>query len=178
MTMTLATPARAPAQPQTVARATPMREASKLAQRLTGRDYLSYSQLSTMRACPRKFSYVYIENVPQDFVSSSLIFGGAVHAALELFYRRRLEGLSCDHAALAAAWADGWQRQCRQSPDVPIRFSKAETCDSLHALAERMLAAFLASPLAEPKGRSWGSRSSFGWCSTRTCPMSWPAPTW
>ncbi|MGA2501994.1 MAG: PD-(D/E)XK nuclease family protein, partial [Tepidisphaeraceae bacterium] len=39
---------------------------------------------------------------------------------------------------------------------MPVRFNKDENTDTLHALADRMLAAFLASPLAQPKGTILG----------------------
>ena len=52
------------------------RPANRLARAITGRPYLSYSQLALMRACPRKFAFQYVENAPKDFVPSGLIFGG------------------------------------------------------------------------------------------------------
>src|SRR5438132_286832 len=87
------------------------------AQRITGRPYLSHSQLSLMRTCPRKFAYTYIENAERDFLPSSLIFGGSVHAALELHFRCRLEGLTTTHQALLSAYQDAWQRELRDAGD-------------------------------------------------------------
>jgi len=57
------------------------RPPNRLAMKITGRPYLSHSQLSLMRSCPRKFSYTYVEKAPPDFIPVSLIFGGAIHTA-------------------------------------------------------------------------------------------------
>lgn len=154
MTAIMARPARAPAQPRP-------RPPNQLAVQITGRPYLSHSQLSLLRACPRKFAIRYVEKVTPDFVPSSLIFGGSIHAALELYFRARLEGLGVMPEALLSAYHDEWgKRPVILGGPVPVRFNKGESLDTLHALAERMLTAFLASPLATPRGRSSGSKKN------------------
>jgi len=136
---------------------TSQRQPNQLAQQITGRPYLSHSQLSCMRSCPRKFAFRYVENAPADFVPSSLIFGGAIHSALELYFRGRLEGLEVGSGALLSAYHDGWKRQQRDAgKGIPVRFNKDQGGDSLHALADRMITSFLASPLANPKGTILG----------------------
>jgi CRISPR/Cas system-associated exonuclease Cas4 (RecB family) len=130
---------------------------NRLAELITGRTYLSHSQLSTMRSCPRKFAFQYVEKVPGDFVPESLIFGGSIHSALELFFRAKLEGLEVTSGALLAAYHDGWKRQREAAGTrIPVRFNKDQTEDTLHALAERMLTSFLASPLTHPRGEILG----------------------
>ncbi len=84
---------------------------NRLAEQITGRPYLSHSQLNLMRTCPRKFAFQYVENAPKDFLPSSLLFGGAIHHALELYFRRRLEGLGVTPEALLSAYHDGWRRR-------------------------------------------------------------------
>jgi CRISPR/Cas system-associated exonuclease Cas4 (RecB family) len=131
----------------------PPRAPNRIAQRLTGRPYLSHSQLSLMRSCPRRFAFQYIEQVPKDFLPSSLVFGGSIHSALELFFRCQLEGLGVTRPAMLSAYHDAWRRQCAEAGSaVPVRFNKTEDIDKLHALADRMIGAFLASPLCQPKG--------------------------
>jgi CRISPR/Cas system-associated exonuclease Cas4 (RecB family) len=149
MTAIMARPARTPAQRQ--------RAPNLLAERITGRPYLSHSQLYLFRACPRKFSYQYVEGVRPDFVPSSLLFGGSIHAALELYFRAKLEGLGVTLEAMLSAYHDEWRkRPVTSGAPVPVRFNKKETADTLHQLASRMLTAFLASPLANPKGTILG----------------------
>lgn len=137
--------------------AVPIRAANLRAEQITGRNYLSYSQLSLMRLCPRRFAFQYVEKAPADFVPSSLLFGGAIHAAMELYYRAQLEGLEVTRGALLSAYHDAWKKgQARSGEVVSVRFNKDETLDSLHLLADRMLAAFLESSLSQPKGAILG----------------------
>ena len=46
-------------------------------------DHLSWSGIKTYQTCPRKFSFQYIEQVPEEFKPSSLLFGSAFHCAVE-----------------------------------------------------------------------------------------------
>ena len=132
------------------------RPANRRAEQVTGRTYLSYSQMSLMRTCPRKFAFTYTEHAPKEFVPSSLIYGGSIHSSLELYFRASLEGLTVTHEALLAEYHDTWNRQLRDGADVPVRFNKNDSVDTMHALADRMLAAFLTSPLSQPKGTILG----------------------
>jgi len=139
-------PARNPASSQP-------RPPNQLAKQITGREYMSYSQISLMRSCPRKFAFRYVEKAPADFSPTSLLVGGAVHGALETYYRGRMEGLTLSAAEMFIAYRQSW-RQCLASAgeNVPVRFNKGENKSTLDALAQRMIAAFLMSSLAEPKG--------------------------
>jgi hypothetical protein len=118
--------------------------------KITGRPDLSHSQLSLMRSCRKKFAFTYVEKAPADFIRVSLIFGGAIHSSLELFFRARLEGMTVTQGALLSAYHDAWNRQKAQGGnDVPVRFNKGEDADTVHALADRMLTAFINSPLVK-----------------------------
>jgi hypothetical protein len=150
MTVIMARPTHAPAQSRP-------RAPNLLAERITGRTYLSHSQISLMRSCPRKFSFLYVEKAPPDFIPNSLIFGGSIHAAVELYFRCKLEGLAVAFEALLSAYHDAWRRQMEKAREqaggiVVVKFTKTQDADALHELAARMITAFLASPLASPKG--------------------------
>jgi CRISPR/Cas system-associated exonuclease Cas4 (RecB family) len=143
--------------PARAAPAVPDRPPNRLAERITGRTYLSHSQISMMRACPRKFSFQYVEKARPDFIPSSLIFGGSIHSALELYFRAKLEGLDVTHEALISAYQDGWRRQReKDGSDLPVKFNTDQTVETLNELADRMIGSFLASPLASPKGTILG----------------------
>lgn len=134
-----------------------MRPANQLAKQITGRDYVSHSQLSLMRSCPQKFSFQYIEKAQPDHQASSLLFGGAIHAALELYFRTRLEGMQITSGALLSHYHDAWRKQRQQTGEkIPIRFNKDEDPDKLDALAGRVIDTFLLSPLASPEGEILG----------------------
>jgi len=123
-------------------------------QRLTGRDYLSYSALNTYRACPLRWKFRYLDGLPETAVSASLIFGSAVHRAAELHFNRLLAGESLpDLDELLTAYHDAWRDQLETSE---VQFGKSESPTSLSQLAERLLEAFRTSPAAMPAGRILG----------------------
>jgi RecB family exonuclease len=126
------------------------------ARQITGRDYLSHTQLALMRACPRKFAFGYVENAPRDFSPSSLLFGGAIHAALERHFRGLLEGQVIGHVERLAAFDLAWRQGASAGDDVPVRYNAGESESSLRELADRMLGAFADSPLAHPGGEIVG----------------------
>ena len=118
---------------------------------ITGRDYLSWSQISTFRQCPLKFYYRYVLGLPEEEVSSSLAFGGAIHAALEYHFNRLMAGLPApDLDALAEAFWVAWRDR---SEAASIRFSSGEDLRSVATLARHVLHAFQASRLAQASGR-------------------------
>ena len=124
-------------------------DASDIAHQLTGRSYLSWSAVSTYLRCPLKYQYHYLDQLPEEFVSSNLIFGSAIHAALEAFFREQLAArrrLGID--SLMAVYHESWI-----GTDLAnVRFGKDETIAGQGQLAERMLRAFLDSELSRPAG--------------------------
>ena len=58
----------------------------------TGRDYISFSAIRLYQTCPLKFFYRYIMGLPEETVSSSLVFGSSVHRAFEFHFRELLAG--------------------------------------------------------------------------------------
>lgn len=61
--------------------------ANEVAQSLTGRDYISWSALSTFRTCPLKYKFRYIDGLPQESVSAALVFGTGIHSAVEQHFQ-------------------------------------------------------------------------------------------
>ncbi len=127
-----------------------------MAQQITGRSYLSYSQIALFRACPRKFAFQYVEHAPKDFLPVTLLFGGSVHAALERYFQSRLEGMEVRQEQLLAVYHQAWKRQMIDAGDVPVRWGKTESTETIHALANRMFTLFASSPLSQPKGTILG----------------------
>lgn len=117
---------------------------------LTGRDYLSWSQITCMQRCPQQFLYRYIEPAEPAFVVQALKFGSCFHAALETFFRARMEGLTPSGEELLAAYCQQWKADEPASP--PVRFNDGWDANCLEQLAEAMLTAFLDSELAGPQG--------------------------
>jgi putative RecB family exonuclease len=132
---------------------TPTNPANEVAKRLTGRDYISWSALSTFRTCPLKYRFRYIDGLPEESVSSALVFGTGIHTAVEQHFQAILSGdPKPDLDALLFSYRSVW---LPHDPDA-IQFGSSETRASLDALATRMLTAFLNSPAASVQGRVLG----------------------
>ena len=110
-----------------------------VAERLTGRDYVSWSQINAYRSCPLRYYYRYIEQLPEQTVSSALVFGSAIHGAIEFWFRERFAGNPDPDLDMLL---DAYQMEWRGREKSDIKFGKNEDVDSLGALAERMLTAF------------------------------------
>jgi hypothetical protein len=120
-----------------------------IARRLTGRDYVSYSAISTYQRCSLRYYFAYVAGLEPEFKSSSLVFGGAIHAAIEQHYRRVFEGVSPPALGdLVDVYRQAWTAEA----GVPVRFGKSESEQDLRDLARRMLSAFQKSRAARPDG--------------------------
>ncbi|REJ65346.1 MAG: PD-(D/E)XK nuclease family protein [Planctomycetota bacterium] len=127
---------------------------SDIASALTGRDYISYSAISTYQACPLRYYFRYIAKLPEKTVSAALIFGGAIHRAVELHFREVMAGnpapdLDMMLAEYQTAWAE-------RDDSVQVQFGKGESLDTLGQLAERMIAALQQSDFAAGGGKIIG----------------------
>lgn len=127
--------------------------ANEVAKKLTGRDYVSWSAISTFRTCPLKYKFRYIDGLPEESVSAALVFGTGIHTAVEQHFQAALSGEEQpDIERLMFAYRNAW---LPHDPDA-IQFGSTETRASLDALAGKMLTAFLASPAASVAGRVLG----------------------
>ena len=117
------------------------------------RDYLSYSAVRTFQGCPLKYRFRYVDGLPEECVSSSLVFGSAIHAAVEFYFSQQLAGEELPNVdRLREVYQQSWWDRSEEE----VRFGKTESADALHQLAGRMLHTFLASDLANPPGRIIG----------------------
>jgi putative RecB family exonuclease len=127
--------------------------ANETAKNLTGRDYISWSALSTFRTCPLRYKFRYVDGLPEESVSSALVFGTGIHTAVEQHFQALLAGdEQPDVERLMFAYRSAW---LPHEPDA-ISFGTKETRESLDDLASRMLTAFLACPAASVQGRVLG----------------------
>jgi putative RecB family exonuclease len=127
--------------------------ANEIARELTGRDYISWSALSTFRMCPLRYKFRYVDGLPEESVTSALVFGSGIHTAIEQHFQALLAGdEQPDVERLMFAYRSAWL-PCE--PDA-ISFGTKETRESLDDLASKMLTAFLASPMANVQGRVLG----------------------
>ena len=109
------------------------------------RDYISHSAITTYQQCPLRYRFKYVDGLPETVVSSNLIFGGAIHSALEFHFTELLCGNdSPSHDLLLDVFQEAWRGRSTEHQD--IRFGKSEDHTSLSALADRMLTAFREHP--------------------------------
>jgi DNA helicase-2/ATP-dependent DNA helicase PcrA len=92
--------ARHQPEPQPVAPAVgPMPEAEAL--------YLSYSHIDDYRTCPLKYRYVRVLRVPL-LANHRVVYGSAIHKAIQRMFGARLEGHPFSEADLIAAFQESW----------------------------------------------------------------------
>ncbi len=140
---------------------------NKLARRLIDRDYLSYSSISTYQRCPLRFYFAYVAQREPEFKPSSLAFGGAVHAAIELHFRRLFEAADPPgHDELVDTYERVWQFEAAGS----IRFNNGESEASLKDLAARMLTAFQGSNVSLADGELLGVEEELRARIVESCP--------
>ena len=127
--------------------------ANEVAKKVSGRDYISWSAISTFRTCPLKYKFRYLDGLTEESVSAALVFGTGIHAAVEQHFQAMLSGdQQPGLEQLMFAYRSAW---LPHEPDQ-IQFGSSETRASLDGLAGKMLAAFLASPTASVQGRVLG----------------------
>jgi len=120
----------------------------------TNRDYISYSAISTYRQCPLRYYFRYLEQLPEETVSASLILGGAIHSAAEHHFNELMIGSPApDHDTLLLVFWDAWRDR---GEEVEIRFGKNEDVNSIAKMADRVLSEFRQSDLANPHGQILG----------------------
>jgi putative RecB family exonuclease len=140
---------------------------NEVAERLTGRDYLSYSQVSLYQRCPLQWHFRYALGLPEETVSSSLVFGSAIHRAAEFHFRELMAGnLAPDLDMLLYEYQAAWQERDLAA----VQFGKDEDVNTLCGLAERVLTTFRDSPSAAPKGRILGVEEELRGAIATDCP--------
>ncbi|MBL8678270.1 MAG: PD-(D/E)XK nuclease family protein [Myxococcales bacterium] len=98
---------------------------------------LTPSKIRTFMNCPRRFEFQYVSKVPERATTSAVLFGKAMHAALERFHvalRDNLILLPLDLAPTFANALDG-----ESAKYSTILFRQGETRFSLVAEARRLL---------------------------------------
>jgi len=99
-------------------------------------DHISYSAISTFQACPLRFYFRYVLGLPERTISSGLVFGSALHRAVQYHFERLLIGDSgTDVDTLLDVFQDHWDSY----QDQAILYGKGENRDALGRLVERQL---------------------------------------
>ena len=109
--------------------------------------HLSYSQISSYLSCPLKYQYRYVLGQEPEHVSSSLLLGMAIHAALARFYATLKEtGAFDSEKPLLEFFGDVLTTDLAQAK-APVHFkAEAPDADALLSQGQGLLRAFLADP--------------------------------
>jgi CRISPR/Cas system-associated exonuclease Cas4 (RecB family) len=117
------------------------------------RDYLSWSAVSSFTNCPLRYFFKYVLGLPERTVSPSLIFGQAIHKAVELHLNELMAGNEAPSAeALLGEYDAAWN----EYDPTEVNFGKESGRQDLLPLAQRVIGAFQASELAKPAGAILG----------------------
>ena len=119
---------------------------------ITGRDYLSWSQINSFRGCPRAFAFKYVEKAEPAFVSSALLLGSAIHSAIQHHHEARFTGETSSLDDLVEAYRVAYHERAQDLGAIPVRYGAGENADKLLAMARGLLECFLDSELANPPG--------------------------
>lgn len=112
-------------------------------------DHISYSAINTFQTCPLRFYFKYVACLPVKAISSSLVFGSAMHHAVQYHFEQLLIGKrGPDIDTLLDIYQDYWQ-SCE---DQTIAFGTGENRDTLNRMADRLLRIFAQSEFAQPRG--------------------------
>ena len=117
------------------------------------RDNVSFSALSHYQRCSLRYFFRYVAQLPEESTSASLVFGRAIHRAIEHHFTELLAGNGPpDLDAMLVEFNAGWD----ETPAELIAFPKTNTRDTLARLADRVLTAFRDSDVAQPRGHIVG----------------------
>ncbi len=112
-------------------------------------EYLSFSRIRTYQGCPLRYFFRYKMGLPEETVSASLVFGSAIHGAIEHHFRELLAGNPTPGIdELLGAYDREWTARHQE-----IRISKEDEPAKLRDTARRMLTAFQSHALAKSNGR-------------------------
>lgn len=142
-------------QSATATRPTP----NEIAQAMTGRPYISYSEVRTFQSCPLKWQFQYVDKAKPEQLPAAMLLGSAVHAAVERHFEAMLAAMSPPTVEqLMESFFRCWKKEAE---DVPVQYSKGQDADTMAATGRRMLERFVDSPLARPDGEIIGIEESF-----------------
>ena len=126
---------------------------------LTGRPHLTFSEARTFQGCPLKWHFQYREKAKPEQLSSAMLLGTCVHAAIQQVMEAIM---ACDHLptidGLMETYRKTWDAEAK---DIPMQFSKGQDVETSEATAKRMIETFLTSDLACPQGEIIGIEENF-----------------
>ncbi len=113
--------------------------------RLRERPHWSHSQINALaNSCSLAWAFRYIYRQVPEFVSASLVFGTAFHAALSYHAARRMQGRDCTAGECSELLAELLEQGCHAEA-IPIRFGDGESAAALAEKGRDMIRVLLGS---------------------------------
>lgn len=112
-------------------------------------DHLSSSQINLYIQCSLKYKFQYIDLLPKPFKSSGLVFGSAIHSAINWLHKERMNGNGVTWERLCRIFDADWYAQ---KLDAKIRYKNGEQELTLIVLAKEFLKLYFDHPHKEIKG--------------------------
>lgn len=104
--------------------------------------HVSYSQLFTYTLCPMKYAHNYVWATPPKSRPLTMIFGKAIHAAAESYYRCLQDtGKALPLEDLQQAFKTSFSKEIKSS-EVKIGLKKGESIEGVKTLGEELLKLF------------------------------------
>ena len=104
---------------------------------------ISVSQINLYRTCSLKYRFQYIDQLPKLTRPAALVFGSAVHAALEWLHKARKAGGQPPLDDLLRVFEADWHAQCL---DVEILFPAGTSPAQLLVKGKELLSAYYHTP--------------------------------
>jgi DNA helicase-2/ATP-dependent DNA helicase PcrA len=106
---------------------------------------LSFGQMDDYRTCPLKYRYVHILRVPL-LTHHRVVYGSAVHKAIQRYFQARLPGRQLSEEDLLAAFRAAWvsegflsreheEERLKAGEEALRRFHRQDSADPLHPTA-------------------------------------------
>ncbi len=100
------------------------------------RPHWSFSSINQYRRCPLQYYFERIVKIPRKTVSSSLVFGSAIHDALAGHHQRIRLGRGASEQNLKADFLGSWSVR---TSDQQVTFKKKESASDLIGKGEAMM---------------------------------------
>lgn len=106
--------------------------------------HLSKSQIFLYSECSLKYKFQYIDVLPKPFMSSGMAFGSSVHAALEWYHKKKIEGAAVTFEKFAKIFEADWYSQ---KIDTNLQFKNGDTWDTLRLKGKELLSLYFNDPI-------------------------------
>lgn len=132
---------------------------NQIAEMVTGRPHLSYSEVRTFQTCPLKWYHQYVQRLKPERISSALLMGIGFHAGIELHFQSLMAAEPEPSLnALMDSYGQAWNQQ---SGNIPVAYGRGQDYESVANQARRMFETFQSSAYATVQGQIIGLEESF-----------------